>query len=160
MQTGNRFENIKKIAFDILQQRRSSELKNGWFHLSSVAALSGLLANKRCLNSEICQTAGILHDLWLYLNLPLDRERHKKHDELGASFANDILQESRLYSVTECTLIVKIIRAHNKKDMEHDEYEELLKDADALQHYINSSDYDKRYNYHGRIEPLLKELNI
>lgn len=160
MKTKNRFEDIKKIVFEILQERRNSELKNGWFHLSSVAALSGLLANKRTLNSEICQTAGILHDLWLYINLPLDKEKHKVHDELGASYAKNIIQESRLYSETECALIVKIIRSHNKKDEKHGDYEEILKDADALQHYINNSDYDKRYNYYGRIEPLLEELGI
>jgi len=160
MKTINRFEDIKKIVFETIHQLKNEQLKNGWFHLSSVASLSGLLALKRNLNSEICQTAGILHDLWLYCKLPLELEVHKKHDEDGADFAEAILKESSMYNPEECELICRIIGSHNKKDEEHGEYEETLKDADALQHYINNSDYDQRYNYHGRIKPLLEELGM
>ncbi len=49
---------------------------------------------------------------------------------------------------------------HNDKDIVHDKYSETLKDADALEHYINNSDYDKDYNYHGRDKKIFDEFII
>ncbi|MCK5757837.1 MAG: HD domain-containing protein, partial [Clostridiales bacterium] len=105
-------------------------------------------------------TAGILHDLWLYCNFPLERDVHKIHDEIGSRMAEEILESSGKYSKDDINLICRMIFRHNKKDETDGVYEEVLKDADALQHYTNNSDYDKRYNYHGRIEPLLDEFGI
>jgi HD superfamily phosphodiesterase len=121
-----------------------------WSHFFGVAMLCGFLGLKIGLDIEICKSAGLLHDLWLFINIPLDGDMHKKHEYIGSNFAKRILNENGGYSAEKIEIICWMIYNHNDKDIVHDIYSETLKDADSLEHYLNNSGYDKRYDYKGR----------
>ena len=152
----DRSEKIKELVFQKLSESVHTDVKNGIIHLSGVAYLSGYIALKRDLNIELCICAGFLHDLWLYYNMPLHPIVHEKHGHNGSELAMGILKETGLYNDDEMEIICRMIYNHNDKRIIHDEYSEALKDADVLQHYLNNSEYDKKYNDHGRLERLIQ----
>ena len=103
------------------------------------------------------QMRGLLHDLWLYRHgFPCDI--HYQHGYLGSELAREILLENGGYSDEQIKIICRMVYNHNDKNEVHDEYSEALKDADALSHYLNGSNYDKRYNYHGRDIKIFAEF--
>ena len=131
-------------------------------HLDGVAILCAFIGLKRGLKVEICRCSGLLHDLWLYCRFPINgtKELKKQHGYNGSDLAKELLIENGGYSCEELKIICEAIYNHNDKELVHDGYSEALKDADAFWHYLNSSDYDKSYNYYGRDKKLLDEFMI
>jgi uncharacterized protein len=156
----DRFERLAEIVFEKLHSVNSRQLDLAILHLYGVAILCSLIAMKRTLNNEICKSAGILHDLWLFLNVPLTPNEHQKHGVYGSIRAREILNSMGTYTNDEIDRICTMIYFHNDKNVVNGEYDEVLKDADALQHYLNNSEYDKKYPYNGRQLKVLNELEI
>jgi len=130
-------------------------------HLANVSILAALLARKRGLDAELCQAAGLLHDLWLYeKGFPMTPEEHRMHGEYGSVLAREMLGENGGFSGDEIEIICRAIFNHNYKDAEHGEYDELLKDADAFAHVLKNTAYDRKYQYHGREKKVLDELGL
>jgi HD superfamily phosphodiesterase len=153
------YETLKAQAWELLGQN-ADQHKNGIMHLDGVAMLCALIGLKRGLNLEICRCAGLLHDLWLYCNFPLQKGMHERHGHFGSDLARELLIKNGGYSEDKIKIICTMIYNHNDKGIVHDEYSETLKDADALQHYLNDSDYDRRYRYFGRDSKILDEFMI
>jgi len=154
MENVDRNEIVKKTVLQML-----NDDFNAIAHLVGVAYLSGYIAVNRKLNTELCICAGMLHDLWLYRNLtaPDIYVKYGLHGQYGSSLARELLKETMLYSDDEIEIVCRMIYNHHDKASVHDEYSEVLKDADALQHYLNNSEYDRtRYKYYGRIEKLIQ----
>ena len=140
----------------------------GYTHLVSVATLCALLAVRRGYDAEVCRAAGILHDLWLYINIPeiptpenwripngwFDHGRH------GAVKAREFLHENGEYGEEEISQICQMIANHNDKEDKHDVLSELLKDADALAHLLSGTSYGKNYRDLGRLGDVVRELGI
>lgn len=152
------YEKLKSQVWDILEEYRHKA--SVWSHFYGTASLCAFLGLKRGLNMEICKSAGLLHDVWLFCNLPLEGDMHKNHGYIGSEFAREILNQNGGYSDGQIEIICRMIYHHNDKAIVHDEYSETLKDADSLEHYLNNSGYDKRYNYHGRDKKILDEFMI
>jgi len=130
-------------------------------HLGGVALLCALLARKRGLDAEICQAAGLLHDLWLYRKgFPITPEERKLHGEYGAVLAREMTERAGGFSEGEIQIIRAMVFNHNYKEETHGEYDELLKDADAFAHLLTNSEYDKTYRYFGRGDRVLSELGL
>ena len=155
----NSYEKLKKQVWDMLKDCPSHKA-SVWHHFCGVAVLCAFLGLKRGLDADICKCAGLLHDLWLFLHFPLEYEMHRKHGYIGSELAQKILAQNGGYSEQQIEIICKMIYNHNDKDTVDDVYSETLKDADALEHDLNQSDYDKKYNDHGRIEKILDEFMI
>ena len=152
------YENLKRNVWEILEK---SENHGAVVHLDGVAMLCAFIGLKRGLDVEICKCAGLLHDLWMYWHgFPLEGDLHGRHGYLGSDFARYVLLENGGYSNEQIEIICRMVYNHNDKNEVHDEYSEALKDADALQHYLNGSNYDKRYNYHGRDIKIFDEFMI
>jgi uncharacterized protein len=97
-----RFELLRKIVSDRLRNCKDKHNQDGANqHLYGAALLCGLIAMKRSLDAEICKSAGLLHDLWLYCNLPLSIDEHQKHGEYGSAVAREILTGMCSYSSDE-----------------------------------------------------------
>lgn len=160
--TVQRYEILKEQVWNILLRdcTDKSQPAKSIVHLTGVAMLGAMIAMKRNLNPEIAQCAGLLHDVWLYVHIPVDAESHRKHGHLGSELAQEILVASDCFEKEEINLITTMIHHHNDKDISHDTYSEVLKDADALQHFLRDSDYDRKYRYEGRIEKILEEFGI
>ena len=150
------YESLKEsvwTAMETLPNRNATIV-----HLNGVAELCALIGIKRGLDVEICRTAGILHDVWLFCHMPLSDEAHARHGYVGSEFAREFLAQHGGYVDGQMDVIFRMIYHHNDKQDIHDEYAEALKDADALQHYLNDSACDRKYRYYGRDQKLLREF--
>ncbi|CAG7618117.1 HD domain-containing protein [Paenibacillus allorhizosphaerae] len=156
----DKFELLRHAVRSKLQTFTNDQEHPASQHLYGVSIFCGLIALKRGLDADICKSAGLLHDLWLYRHLPLSVDEHRKHGEYGSIEAREILQSIGSYTECEIETICTMIFRHNDKHIIQDDYDEVLKDADALTHFINDSAYDKKYRYYGRHRNVLDELGF
>jgi len=154
------YGSLSERVWELLREAPAPHLRGVIMHLDTVAMLCELIGLKRGLDAGICRSAGLLHDVWLFSHMPMDVETHRQHGYIGSEFAKDLLTANGGYSDGEIEIICRMIYNHNDKGEIHDEYSETLKDADSLQHYLNGSEYDKRYNYGGRDRKVLDEFMI
>lgn len=128
----NRTERVRQVVDEILRgQEDLGERRAGFIHLYGVAQACALLALVRGLDAELGTVAGMLHDLATYqTGDPAD------HGRRGAVLARQILSDLRCFTEGEIATICQAIAHHRIKDQVHDPYDELLKDADVLQHTL------------------------
>jgi len=131
-------------------------------HSFSVAILGDLLARRRGLNTDVAYTAGLFHDYWLHCYCIVHQlwDEYANHGRHGAVEARMMLEPTGAYTGVELDQICEMIANHNEKDLVQSEYDELLKDADCMAQLLFASDYDQKYNYHGRDEKVLRELGV
>lgn len=152
----NRLESIRNIVDKILiDQSYLEERRCVYAHLYGVSATCSLLALKRGLDVELCAIAGMLHDISSYkIGYSVD------HAKLGSIEARKILNEINCFSEEEIDIICSSIFNHsNKLDIDN-AYDEILKDADVLQHYLYNINFAINENEKSRINMLFKELGI
>lgn len=65
-----------------------------------------------------------------------------------------------VFSEDERKIILSAIFHHSDKKHIHDEYDELLKDADVLQHFLFSDNWHIHYDRELRLNKVLSELSI
>ena len=153
----NRVEVISQVVCEMLENIESPyERQAGYIHLFGVSQMAAMLAKKRNLSAEIAQISGLLHDYYAYMTG--DRE---KHAQKGADMILPLLAKTGLFSVCEVANIAKAVQGHSDKDnTDGTPYEELLKDADVLQHIMNNATKPIDEKYTERYEKLKAELNL
>ncbi len=156
----NAFEAVTKAVNAYFETMTNGETVRACEHSFAVANIAGILAMKRGLRMDIAQSAGMLHDIWLYANVPLTPEGHARHGELGAAQAKKLLDGLGVFTEDEIDIICASIALHDEKDAVHGPYDEILKDADAFAHFVRGAAYDKTYRYEGRNDKVLWELGI
>lgn len=152
----NRLEVIRKIVDSILMEQSDLEERRcGFIHLYGVSSNCSLLAFKRGMNAELCAIAGMLHDISSYkIGYSVD------HSKLGAIEARKILNESKCFDEKEIDIICSSIYKHSNKAYVDDVYDEILKDADVLQHYLYNTNFKVSENEKDRLNKLFIELGI
>ena len=152
----NRLEEIRKIIDDILMgQPDIEERRCGFVHLYGVSSICNLLALKRGLNVELCGVAGMLHDISSYkTGYSID------HAKLGSIEARKILNEVNCFKEEEINIICNAILHHSDKHSVHDDYSEVLKDADVLQHHLYNIDFQVAEKEKDRLSNIFRELGI
>ena len=155
MQDMDRLEKIRQIVDEICRQQPDiEEGRCGFVHLYGVSATATLLAMRRGLNSQLAATAGMLHDIWNYkVNDPTD------HARLSAIEARRILAEVGGYSQAEIDQVCRAIGLHSSKGQVDEPFDELLKDADRLQHYLYNPALIENPGADKRIQRALDELS-
>ena len=104
-------------------------------HLYGVSFAAALIAQRRGMSSqqiELLQMAGMLHDCYAYKTGSYEDHAHK-----GAELAGEILNELRITSPDENSLIQSAIYHHDDKAAVDSKADEVLKDADAMHHIYN-----------------------
>ena len=124
-------------------------------HICGVSKFCALLAMKRGLNAEIAAACGLLHDIYNTVDINSDN-----HAVLGAEFARGMLIASGAYSADEIELITTAISRHSEKRHVHTPYDELLKDADVLDHCFCNTGFPIAEWEKERYADLLAELGI
>lgn len=125
-------------------------------HAYCVSLICRLLAKKRKLKVEIASIIGYLHDIGRIRNNIITKE----HAKIGSENARNILIETNVFTEAEINIICTAILRHGNKETIDDEYDELIKDADAFErsyHYSNSSMEIQR---EARELKVLTELSI
>ncbi len=149
-----RLEKVRAVVDEILRRQPDENHRRcGFVHLYGVSAVSVILALKRGLDSHLCATAGMLHDISSYrTGDPTD------HGRRSAVEAERILRGTGVYSDDETEVVCDAIRHHRLKDEIHGGMAECLKDADVFSHYLYNpgpAPTDRE-----RLESVLKELGL
>ncbi|WP_026658186.1 HD domain-containing protein [Butyrivibrio sp. AC2005] len=124
-------------------------------HLYGVSLAATILAKKRGLNEELAAMSGMLHDLHAYKSGSYDDHAH-----LGADLARKILEELGITSKEETDIICSAIYHHDDKLVTDSPMDELLKDADVIDHCFKDSSKPVKEKEQKRYDALCKELGL
>ena len=91
---------------------------------------------ERNLDVELATTCGMLHDIFY-----LTGGSSENHAAQGAEQAEIILKAMSVYSNEEIKTITTAISRHSDKSAINESYDELLKDADVLDHCLYNADF-------------------
>ena len=151
----NRLENLRKEIDKLILKRNPEDIHMCIAHAYGVTRFCTLLAMKRNLNIEIATTCGMLHDIcWM------TGRGSENHAIKGAEQAKDILQTMGIYSDDEIKLITTAISKHSDKSTVDEPYDELLKDADVMDHCFYNADFPIADWENERYKNLLAEFGI
>ena len=126
----DRIEKVRETVDEILLNMSKDEARrHAYLHLYGVSQACALISLKRNENVELSVIAGMLHDIYTYANLDSQDHAHK-----GAEMARNILNSLSMFSDDEINLICTAIYNHSHKSMIHGPIDEILKDADVMQH--------------------------
>jgi HD superfamily phosphodiesterase len=150
----NRLERVRRIVDRILRNVPDPEERRcGFVHLYGVSLTATLLAVQRNLDPELAGVAGMLHDLVTYESGdPTD------HGPRSAVRAGEILRQADSFTEEEVSAIQSAIAHHSEKADEHGWLEELMKDADVLQHAFYNPQLEPHLRDRDRLTRLLADL--
>ena len=152
----DRIEKVRKIIDEILLNMADHEERRcAYLHLYGVSQACSLLSIKRKENVELAVIAGMLHDIYSYANMYSQEHAHK-----GAVMARNILDSLNIFSEEEKNLICTAIYNHSDKSNVHDSLDEILKDADVMQHVLYNPLFDIKEHEQKRFSSLEKELYL
>lgn len=152
----NRIETVRQQVDTILLGMSDAEERRcGYVHLYGVAQACALLAKKRGESVELAVIAGMLHDISSYANMDAADHAHK-----GATMARKILESLNVFSEEETDLICAAIYRHSDKELVHNALDEILKDADVLQHVMYNPLFEVKMSERERYEKLAAELGL
>ncbi len=124
-------------------------------HLYGVSLAATMIARKRELDPEIAAMAAMLHDLYAYKSGSYD-----DHARKGADLAREILGELKLTDESETELICSAIYHHDDKLVTDSPMDEVLKDADVIDHCLKDASKAVKEKEQARFESLCKEFGF
>lgn len=152
----NRISIVKQYVDHIIENIESDKgRKDAIIHTYGVAQCCSLIANRRGLNPELAFISGLLHDIYAYFS-----GSYLCHGQSGAEMARPAIRDMKIFSDEEKKIILSAIFYHSYKEVVHDEYDEVLKDADILQTFLNDSSSRIFYRAIPRLSKTLNEFNI
>lgn len=131
------------------------ERKIATVHTYGVAQFCTMIAVKRGLNPELAHISGLLHDIYTYFT-----GSSLCHAISGADMARTAIRVMNIFTLEEKEIIASSIFYHSDKEHIHDEYDEVLKDADVLQHYWNDACFRIYKPFLPRLNKVLEEFGI
>ncbi len=151
----DRIEKTRKVVDEILLKMTKDEARrHAYLHLYGVSQACALISIKRKENVELAVIAGMLHDIYTYANLDSQDHAHK-----GAETARNILNSLSIFSDDEIILICTAIYNHSDKSMIHAPLDEILKDADVMQHALYNP-FDIKRHEQKRFDALKIEFDL
>lgn len=128
----SRIEQVREVVDDILLHMSDAvERRCAYLHLYGVAQACALIAQKRGEDVELAVTAGMLHDISSYATMDSTDHAHK-----GAGMAEKIMKSLNAFTEEEIKIVCTAIYNHSDKDLSHTSFDEVLKDADVMQHCL------------------------
>ena len=152
----SRLKELRKYIDDQLSKMQDKdEQRSAIVHLYGVSLAATMIAKRRGLDPELASMAGMLHDLYAYMNSSYDDHAHR-----GADLARDILSKLKLTDEKETELICCAIYHHDDKLVTDSPMDELLKDADVIDHCFKDSSKPIKEKEQVRYDNLCKELGL
>lgn len=152
----NRIEIVREYVDNVLLNMTDAvEKRCGYLHLYGVAQACAMIAIKRNENPELATIAGMLHDIYSYVTL-----NSKDHAHKGAGMAKDILESENVFSPEEINTICSAIYNHSDKGEKHSSFDEVLIDADVLQHCLYNPLFEVAEHEKMRFENLKIEFGM
>jgi len=152
----NRIEILRKhIDEVILNMTDYEERRIAYLHLYGVSQACALIALRRNENVELATMAGMLHDFYTYKHM-----YSTDHAEKGAILAREVLNDLRLTTSDETDLICSAIHNHSSKSGTFSAFDEVLIDADVMQHSLYNFTKPVMENERERFAKLAKEFGL
>ena len=152
----DRIEKVREVVDEILLKMTKDEARrHAYLHLYGVSQACALLALKRKEDVELAVIAGMLHDIYTYANLDSRDHAHK-----GAEMAREILDSLHIFEEYEKDLICTAIYNHSDKSVVHGWLDEILKDADVMQHVLYNPLLDIKQHEQNRFGSLKEEFDL
>lgn len=154
---------IKKVLFNAIidssvgnlsDKERDVPLYQDVYHLLGTIKCVSLLAMKRNMDKEIAVTAMLLHDI-----SRLKDGSNKDHAVKSSQIAEQVLLNDGNYTKEEIDIIVTAIRKHIEKDKIDSDFNELIKDADMLDGYLNDKN-SINSSLKDRLDKILAEVDL
>ncbi len=137
------YKHIEEKTFGIYKQKAFS-------HSYRVSAFAQQLSVYYRLDPYLCKIMGLYHDIAQFINH--NSFNHAKlSSEMTRKLLTDILDENEL------DIVCNAIKNHSDKDSKHDDYSELLKDADILAFYYESKDNILPCEHYKRIKKYIEK---
>lgn len=152
----NRIYKVREYVDNLFEKIPSAkEQKIAYIHTYGVAQFCSLIASKRGVNPELAYISGLLHDTYTYFT-----GSSLCHAISGAEMSRTAIRRMNIFSDEEKAIILSAIFYHSDKAHIHDEYDEALKDADILQHYMNGACSNIHKSICPRLYKVLEEFGI
>lgn len=153
-----RIDTVRQILDAKLNAMEDAENRRcAYVHLYGVGQAAALLALKRGMGrklAELAEIAGMLHDYTSYLV-----EESEDHAHKSAPYAKALLEQTGDFTEEEIEMVTNAVYNHSDKGRVNTPFDEVLKDADALQHCLRNPMEDFWYE-RGRVPAILKELGV
>ena len=154
-----RLDAARELIDGIIKNIKDEEDKRGaYVHLYGVGLMASLLAFKRGYSREIAEMAeiaGMLHDLLTYVDRSEDTDDHAHK---CADYAKKmVLDRLDCFSEEEKLQMYYGIYNHSDKREKGFWFDEIIKDADAVQHSLRNPMEDFFY-FKERIQQVIREL--
>lgn len=153
-----RIDLVRRYLDDMLKSCEDKETgRCGFVHLYGVGQACALLALRRGHGrayAELAEIAGMLHDYAKYRD-----NAEAGHAEKSSAAAGQILAKAGCFTQQEMDMICTAIRRHSEKDRVDGELDEILKDADTLQHWLRNP-VEEYFFQKRRIPQLMEELGL
>ena len=151
----NRIEKVRETVDKIiLNMNDNVERRCAYLHLYGVAQACALLAIKRKENIELAVIAGMLHDIYSYATMD-----SSDHARKCSEMACDIMNSLSIFTETEINQVCTAIYRHSDKSIVHEPFDEILKDADVMQHVLYNPLFEIK-NEQKRFDSLKEELHL
>ncbi|SDB57423.1 HD domain-containing protein [Pseudobutyrivibrio sp. YE44] len=151
----SRLKDLREYIDNELNSLDVEKRVNATAHLYGVSLAATILAKKRGLNEELAAMAGMLHDLHAYKSGSYDDHAH-----LGAGLARNILEKLDLTTMEETDTICSAIYHHDDKLVVDAPMDELLKDADVIDHCFKDTSKAIIEKEQQRYNNLCNELSL
>lgn len=149
----SRIKDLQKQVIKVLNE--TEEPAKAMAHLHGVSLAAVMIAKKRGQNPELAAMAGLLHDLWAYKSGSYDN-----HAQLGADYARKVLQKTELCTQEEVEAIISAISHHDDKASIDAPFDEILKDADVIDHCLTDPTKEIKEKERSRYEKLCQEFGL
>ena len=124
-------------------------------HLHGVSLAAVMIAKKRGEDAELAAMAGLLHDLHAYKSGSYDDHAH-----LGAEYARKLLEKLKLTTPEETESICSAIWHHDNKAEIDGPMDEVLKDADVIDHALSDPTKEIKQHEKERYLKLCDEFGL
>ena len=152
----SRIKDLQKQVNKVLEKLEDGDRRlKAVSHLHGVALAAAMLAKVRGENAELATMAGLLHDLYAYKSGSYD-----DHAQLGADYARKLLDKLAVTSPEETDVICAAIRHHDGKAEVDGPMDEILKDADVIDHSLSDPTKEVKAHEVARYARLCEELGL
>ena len=152
----SRIKELRTKVYEILEKIEDNEKRaKAVAHLHGVSLAATIIAKKRGEDAELAAMAGLLHDMYAY-----DHGSYDDHARLGAEYARELLDELALTTPEETDIICNAIANHDSKAEVHSPMDEVLKDADVIDHSLNDPTKEVKEHERERYEKLCEEFGM
>ena len=136
-----RYTMLKEQFFKTLEKSTAGIYKQkAYFHSIQVTQICMMLAKERNLDIELCAIIGLFHDYSQFIRLS-----SFNHAKYSSEMTLELLEQYP-FTKEEINIIITAIKNHSDKEITHDAYSELIKDADLLvKYYDDPSSVFKTY---------------